>query len=199
MQLAIKDTCLATRTVILEILTALHKMNIFSDFSTEFQQNLKHLLSERSISSKGDFLICQQLHTRAVAKLSCLISGRASAKNFVDFENLLSHADNDVIKECVEYLSENAACVEEKIIETVLRRIYVEKDAECLKLLLGACIKWYPVCPNVFLYDAEKLMSTLMQVMTSFDANAPLLASGIRLSGCLVASALSSTNEKVSY
>jgi hypothetical protein len=111
---------------------------------------------------------------------------------------MLSHVDNNVVIECLEYLTENAACVDEKIVETVLHRIYVEKDAECLTLLFDACIKWYPVCQNVFLNDAERLMSKLMTIMMTFDGNTPLLASGFQLSGRLVASALSD-NVKVTF
>jgi len=179
--------CLATRAITLEILFDLNRKSIFNTFSG----SLKAWLSKQlSVTEKKAIWICHHpLYLRAATTLMCQILGSTDDEDLSNgFHNLVIHPYNEVIAETLKYISENTGKVDSTLIAKVIGRMSNERNIDSLKLMIDANVKWFNIDKNVFIENASKLMKTLLHTITTFELNAPLVASAIRLTGLLVES-----------
>ena len=185
--------CLTTRTVALEILSDLYRKSIFNTFSAPLKEWLSQQLS---VFEKNEKWNCHQpLYIRAVATLMCQILGSSDEVHSIGFHNLLIHRYNNVITECLKYLTEHTGKVDSALIAIVVDRMSNQRNVDCLKFMIDANVKWFTIDKDVFIQNALTLMKTLLNAISTFELNAPLVASAIRLTGLLV----ESTSDKKVY
>ena len=143
----------------------------------------RHFLEDQLLECENDAIIWHPVYAKSVTKVLCKVFGGSDSGKL---QGLVRHCDCFVVTECLAYLTSNVKNVDSAIVETFLRRMSIETDADVLKALFDVCTKSFSAHKNVFLSDASKTTSEVVDKLKTFDASSNLLPSALRFTALLL-------------
>ena len=158
---------------------------MIEDFTISFEKSLTESLFK---SGKSEIPIWYPVYNQAATKMICQMLGSKKIDE-ISFQDLLTHPDDDVVAECLKFLTKDVKNVNSILVNSVLERMSAEKNFDLLKMMIDACVQWYIRHTEVFQTDIVRTSNLLVYVLKKVDSkSAPLFSSAVRFAALIASS-----------